>query len=201
MIALAALLLAASPPVPTSRWLCVDRFEHGSARIVLEAAYTSPNHPIASSIDLEIETRGFRYGWARRRVSLEPPLPGPDRVALSLRFARAPQPGFLVLSARGERAVRIPIGAAAAAQGGQAGTLMVEVTRPREARRLAAVPVWTARLLNNRDRVRQVLRFSPPGRAELQALHEVAAARMSDAGRGPDRSRLCRRHEADYLNG
>ncbi|HEX9965739.1 MAG TPA: hypothetical protein VGB04_12235 [Allosphingosinicella sp.] len=189
---LPALLLAVAPgPSFAQRWNCTDHVVKEEVESQVQMSFWGPGRPVLPRPYISIRIRGFSYAWKPRPRFLQESFRDPAEMAFPLRTRRDPVRGSVVLTAAGERPIKIPV-----VGGSLRGTHVyhgpyLALKDRRAVARLLSVPLWTATVRDRRGRTLEVTRLATPAREELRRLYDAARARMIEAARDPAHSPSC----------
>jgi hypothetical protein len=161
--------------------------------------FWGPNAPILDRPYLSIDVGNFWYGWTREPRLLEEPYRDPTRLRFPLRLQNKPRPGSVVLTAPGERPIRLRMGKSTLWYWDVWHGPILEVKDKRATAHLLRAARWTATIYDGGGRVREAVALNMPSRDEVRPLYEEARRSMSDAARDPAHSPLCKRDDQQDL--
>jgi hypothetical protein len=189
---LPVLLLLAAPTASAAQgWECFYRYEKEAASAAVRMPLHEPGRPVLRRPYLSMGIRRFSYEWKPFPRLLEEPFRDPAALGFPLRTQRDPVRGTVILTAPGQRPIRIPI---------LGGSLLgshvyhgpyLRLKDRRAVASMLSVPRWSATVKDRRGRILEVVPVASPAREELRALYEAARARMIEATRDPAHSPLC----------
>ena len=192
MLLLTALLLADAQAGYSSRsWTCTANHFIGVGGMSVSMSFWGPNKPIIKRPYFSISVRRFSYHWNPTPRLLTQKYRDPNEVGFPLRLKAKPRFGHVVLTARGERPVRIPMGQDALWTWDVWHGAYLRLKDGQGTSRLLSVPRWTATVFDRRGRVQEVTTIVVPARNEVRPLYDEARLHMLGAARDPERSPLC----------